>query len=108
MISKTLSLASAVTAFCARVFCGFARHPISIGRMLTPCLTPHLTVGQIVFTVGAAIYVVAARVFEERDLVVDRGDTCPRYTREVPAFLPRIPFSSTSSPAGGHHETPNR
>lgn len=78
----------AETSFCARWLYGLVRHPISLGWILTPWLTPHMTVGQIVFAVGVTMYVLVATVFEERDLVAELGDTYRRYRRDVPAFLP--------------------
>lgn len=75
--------------FCARWLYGIVRHPISLGWMLTPWLTPHMTLGQITFAVGASIYVLVATVFEERDLIAELGDRYRSYRRQVPAFLPR-------------------
>jgi protein-S-isoprenylcysteine O-methyltransferase Ste14 len=77
-------------SFCARWLYGIVRHPISLGWMLTPWLTPHMTVGQITFAVGTAVYVLVATVFEERDLVEELGDRYRSYRARVPAFLPRI------------------
>ena len=78
----------AETAFCARWLYGIVRHPISLGWMLVPWLTPHMTVGQITFAIGATVYVLVATVFEEADLIADLGDTYRAYRRRVPAFLP--------------------
>ena len=77
-------------SFCARWLYGIVRHPISLGWILTPWLTPHMTVGQITFAVGTAVYVLVATVFEERDLVEELGDRYRSYRARVPAFLPRI------------------
>lgn len=97
--SRVTGAGSAETSFCARWLYGIVRHPISLGWMLTPWLTPHMTVGQIVFAIGATIYVLVATVFEERDLVAELGDTYRRYRREVPAFLPRIRSRRSTQPA---------
>jgi len=77
-------------AFCARWLYGIVRHPISLGWILLPWLTPHMTVGQVVFAVGVLSYVLAATPFEERDLIAELGETYRAYRRRVPAFLPRI------------------
>lgn len=77
-------------AFCARWLYALVRHPISLGWMLTPWLTPHMTVGQLVFALGTAVYVLVATVFEERDLVAELGDTYRRYRQQVPAFIPGL------------------
>lgn len=89
--SRVRGTPPAEASFCARWLYGVVRHPISLGWMLTPWLTPHMTVGQIVFAVGATIYVLTATVFEEGDLIAELGDTYRRYRRQVPAFLPRFP-----------------
>lgn len=77
-------------SFCARWLYGIVRHPISLGWMLVPWLTPHMTVGQITFALGTAIYVLLATVFEERDLVAELGDRYRAYRAQVPAFIPRL------------------
>lgn len=66
------------------------RHPISAGWMLVPWLTPHMTVGQLVFAVGTVAYVLVATPCEEADLISDLGDEYRNYRRRVPAFLPRL------------------
>ena len=77
-------------AFCARWLYGIIRHPISLGWMLAPWLTPHMTVGQIVFAVGTAVYVLLATPFEEHDLMAELGDRYRAYRVRVPAFVPRF------------------
>lgn len=88
--AKVTERGSAETSFCARWLYGMVRHPISLGWMLTPWLTPHMTVGQIVFAIGATLYVLVATIFEEADLVADLGDVYRRYRAEVPAFVPGL------------------
>lgn len=106
--ARVIGRGVAETSFCAKWLYGVVRHPISLGWMLTPWLTPHMTVGQMVFAFGSAIYVLVATVFEERDLVAELGDTYRRYRRDVPAFLPRSPFSASATSAGGRHDTASR
>jgi methanethiol S-methyltransferase len=74
--------------FAARYLYAVIRHPISLGWMITPWVTPHLTIGQVVFAVSATIYILAATPFEEADLIGEFGERYHRYRREVPAFLP--------------------
>jgi protein-S-isoprenylcysteine O-methyltransferase Ste14 len=76
--------------FSARYLYALVRHPISLGWMLVPWLTPHLTVGQAVFGLAVAAYVLVATFFEEDDLVAEFGDRYRRYRRDVPAFVPRV------------------
>jgi protein-S-isoprenylcysteine O-methyltransferase Ste14 len=59
--------------------------------MLVPWITPHMTIGQLTFAGGTMVYVLAATVFEERDLVADLGDRYRAYRTQVPAFVPRLP-----------------
>lgn len=76
--------------FTARWLYSILRHPISLGWMLAPWLTPHMTIGQVVFALGTAVYVLVATGFEEADLMAELGETYRRYRGEVPAFLPRV------------------
>ncbi len=78
------------TAFTERWLYGLLRHPISLGWMLVPWLTPHMTLGQLTFALGTIAYVLTATAFEEADLIAELGKTYGRYRREVPAFLPRL------------------
>jgi methanethiol S-methyltransferase len=89
-LGQVLARQSAQSGFSARYLYALVRHPISLGWMLVPWLTPHLTVGQAAFGLAVAAYVLAATFFEEADLVVEFGDLYRRYRREVPAFLPRL------------------
>lgn len=88
----------AETPFCARWLYGIVRHPISLGWMLTPWLTPHMTVGQITFALGVTTYVLMATIFEEADLVAELGDAYSRYRGEVPAFIPRFRARARTRP----------
>ena len=88
--AKVTDRDSAETSFCARWLYGIVRHPISLGWMLAPWLTPHMTMGQITFAAGTMVYVLVATVFEERDLLAELGDRYRHYRTRVPAFLPRL------------------
>ena len=74
----------------ARYLYALVRHPISLGWMLTPWLTPQLTLGHVVFGVSAFLYVMAATPFEEADLVAELGEGYRDYRRRGPAFLPGL------------------
>lgn len=69
---------------------GLVRHPISLGWITLPWLTPHFTLGQLVFALGVAVYVLIATIHEEADLVDALGDGYRRYRLRVPKFLPRL------------------
>ena len=79
--------------FASKYLYGLIRHPISLGWMLAPWFTPHMTVGQLVFAFGATAYVLAATPFEEADLIEEIGERYRDYRTEVPAFIPRLRFN---------------
>lgn len=72
----------------ARYLYALVRHPISLGWMVTPLLTPHLTVGHLVFAASTVTYILIATRFEEADLVEALGEDYRNYRQDVPAFLP--------------------
>ena len=54
--------------------------------MATPWLTPHLTVGHVVFALATLVHI--ATPFEEADLIDELGEDYRRYRARAPAFLP--------------------
>ncbi len=76
------------TSFAARYLYALSRHPISLGWMLTPWLTPHMTIGQIIYAISVTVYVLIATKFEEADLIRELGDDYRRYRTQVPTFVP--------------------
>lgn len=74
----------------ARYLYALVRHPISVGWMVTPWITPHLTIGHIVFALATFVYIMVATPFEEADLIEDLGDDYRAYKKRVPAFVPRF------------------
>ncbi len=78
------------TTFSANYLYAIMRHPISCGWMVAPWVTPHMTVGQLVFALSATAYVLVATWFEEADLIEEFGDRYLLYRQHVPAFLPRL------------------
>lgn len=85
---KVTDVSAPEAGFTARWLYGVIRHPISLGWMLVPWITPHMTMGQIVFAVGTAVYVLIATIFEEADLLAELEETYREYRRRVPAFFP--------------------
>lgn len=71
-----------------RYLYSFVRHPISLGWMIAPLVTPHLTVGHLVFTGATMVYIMLATRFEEADLIEELGDHYLHYRKRVPAFIP--------------------
>jgi protein-S-isoprenylcysteine O-methyltransferase Ste14 len=78
------------TTFTARYLYALVRHPISLGWMLTPWLTPHMTVGQLTFAVSIMVYVLIATRFEEADLIEELGERYLEYRKQVPAYIPGL------------------
>ncbi len=74
--------------FTARYLYALVRHPISLGWMLLPWLTPHMTTGQLVWALTMGIYVLIATVYEEQDLIREIGDDYRQYRTEIPRFVP--------------------
>ena len=79
---------AASASFSARWFYGVVRHPISLCWMIMPWITPHLSVGHVVFALGMTSYILIATPFEEMDLIGELGDKYRHYRKNVPAFIP--------------------
>ncbi|MEL7486948.1 MAG: isoprenylcysteine carboxylmethyltransferase family protein [Pseudomonadota bacterium] len=77
-------------AMTARFLYALVRHPISLGWMIAPWLTPTLTVGHAVFAAATTAYIFSATPFEEADLAADIGEDYATYKKRVPAFFPRL------------------
>jgi protein-S-isoprenylcysteine O-methyltransferase Ste14 len=66
----------------------FVRHPLYVGWIVSFWATPTMTLGHLVFAIGASAYILAAIPLEERDL----AHLHPEYTAyraRVPMLLPR-------------------
>lgn len=67
------------------------RHPLYVGWAIAFWAAPTMTLGHLLFAAVLTLYMfVAARFFEERDLVAHFGDTYRDYQRRVPMFVPRL------------------
>jgi protein-S-isoprenylcysteine O-methyltransferase Ste14 len=90
---------SGSTTFTARYLYALVRHPISLGWMLTPWLTPHMTLGQLTFAISITTYVLIATRFEESDLIDELGERYLEYRKQVPAFIPGLATDGKSDDA---------
>ena len=89
--------------FSARYLYALVRHPISLGWMLVPWITPHLTVGMAIFAFSTALYVLVATYFEERDLITEYGNQYRSYRQKVPPFVPGLSTKQSSHGAPSDH-----
>jgi protein-S-isoprenylcysteine O-methyltransferase Ste14 len=65
------------------------RHPIQTGVLLGMWLQAHMTVGQLLLTLGMTVYVFIGLYFEEKDLVAEFGTRYKTYIQQVPRLFPR-------------------
>lgn len=68
----------------------FVRHPLYIGWMIAFWATPYMTTGHFVFALVLTVYMVAAAMIEERDLVAYFGLHYQDYQRKVGMFVPKL------------------
>jgi protein-S-isoprenylcysteine O-methyltransferase Ste14 len=68
----------------------WVRHPLYLGWAVAFWATPTMTAGHLLFAGVLTIYMAAAALVEERDLVDLYGDTYEDYRRRVPMFVPAL------------------
>jgi protein-S-isoprenylcysteine O-methyltransferase Ste14 len=68
----------------------WVRHPLYIGWALAFWATPTMTLGHLLFAGSLTVYMAAATIFEERDLVSHFGRVYEEYRQRVPRFVPRL------------------
>lgn len=75
----------------------YIRHPIMMGFLVAFWVTPHMTMGHMLFAGGMTVYILVGVKLEERDLIAAFGDRYRDYRGEVPMFVPR-PWRTASGP----------
>jgi len=66
------------------------RHPLYLGWALAFWATPTMTAGHLLFAGSLSVYMMAAALVEERDLVAHFGRAYRQYQKRVPMFVPRL------------------
>jgi hypothetical protein len=66
------------------------RHPLYVAWALAFWATPTMTAGHLLFAVVLTVYMAAAALIEERDLLVHFGQQYESYRQSVPRYLPRL------------------
>jgi len=74
--------------FVTPLFYKYVRHPIMTSLLVAFWVTPQMTVGHLVLSVGMSIYIVIGVHFEERSLAEELGVAYERYMASTPRFLP--------------------
>jgi protein-S-isoprenylcysteine O-methyltransferase Ste14 len=74
--------------FATSGFYRFVRHPINTGFLLAIWSTSELTTGHLLLAGSLTVYILAATVLEERDLIRIHGGTYLAYRRRVPMLIP--------------------
>ncbi len=75
-------------AFVARGPYRYVRHPLYLFMLLLIWSTPRLSTDQLVFNVLWTAWIIVGTKLEERDLLVDFGQTYRRYQLSVPMLIP--------------------
>jgi protein-S-isoprenylcysteine O-methyltransferase Ste14 len=66
----------------------YVRHPMMTSILVGLWVTPHLTVGHLMLSVGMSVYIMIGVHFEERALLRELGQAYRLYQAATPQFLP--------------------
>ena len=78
--------------FQVRLFYTFVRHPIQLGILVGIWATPLMTYGHLLFSVLFSVYIMIGLFYEEKDLMVEFGETYAAYKNKVSMFIPFLRF----------------
>lgn len=83
------------SGFVAPLFYKYVRHPMMTSLLVGLWVTPHMTAGHFVLSLGMSVYIMIGVHFEERALLRELGQAYRLYQAETPQFLP---FGAPKSP----------
>jgi methanethiol S-methyltransferase len=66
----------------------YVRHPMMTSLLVGLWVTPQMSVGHLLLSLGMTLYVAIGVHFEERALIRDLGEPYVRYQGSTPKFLP--------------------
>lgn len=76
-------------AFQVNYFYKIVRHPIMLGFLVAFWAVPVMTLGHLLFSLTATVYIlIAVKYLEERDLRNSIGEDYVEYQKRVPMFVP--------------------
>ncbi|MGZ6988868.1 MAG: methyltransferase family protein, partial [Thermoanaerobaculia bacterium] len=76
------------SVFVARGPFRYVRHPLYVFMLLLIWSTPRFSTDQLLFNVLSTAWIIVGTKLEERDLLVDFGQTYRQYQGSVPMFIP--------------------
>jgi protein-S-isoprenylcysteine O-methyltransferase Ste14 len=77
----------------------YFRHPMMTALMVSLWVTPHMTAGHALLSLGMTAYVLIGVHFEERALAIEFGAEYQRYQATTPKFLPGLTRRQPIKPA---------
>jgi protein-S-isoprenylcysteine O-methyltransferase Ste14 len=77
----------------------YIRHPMMSALLVGLWVTPSMTLGHLLLSLGMSVYVVVGVHFEERSLVEELGIEYERYQASTPRFVPTIVSKHASTVA---------
>lgn len=80
--------------FVTPLFYKYVRHPMMTSLLVAFWVTPQMTVGHLLLSLGMTAYILIGVEFEERALIEELGVAYVRYRKSTPKFLP-VPQSTT-------------